>query len=404
MIHIKEKNKGKFTEAAKAHGMGVQEYARKVVNDPSSTKLQKKRAQFALNAKKFKHQDGTKFVAKQDNLRVQFPTIIDQNRNSTIPTAYGVPVTFYPEGSFIRVDGDPQYRLVSHSDRTLYPVGYGDSEYSVINAPADVRNYTTRLIYNKKHRPEYGTDLPEDMRQTVYDRQEELLGRESEFFIPLGVNNKIRFSSKEGIVDRLNGLTTEPQVLDSIAFNVGRYNKAHPNRPISIENALGIALNESSLASNSSGRRSVLYGTPIFGDNKWQWIKTNKDFISPVTMNSSWISYRSNKINSYMDAAEHYARILNSEGKEAADNWWKDNKSYFDSLRDKEINASDWNPYFPLYDLFLEEDSKGNSKANPGEPGYKEKILEFGKSLMSTKTGKDWWQTSGQKAYNKGYE
>jgi hypothetical protein len=29
-----------------------------VVNNPNATTLQKRRAQFALNAKKFKHQDG----------------------------------------------------------------------------------------------------------------------------------------------------------------------------------------------------------------------------------------------------------------------------------------------------------------------------------------------------------
>ena len=52
-IEIKKKNRGKFTASAKAHGMGVQEYARKVVNDPNATTLQKRRAQFALNSKKW---------------------------------------------------------------------------------------------------------------------------------------------------------------------------------------------------------------------------------------------------------------------------------------------------------------------------------------------------------------
>ena len=54
-IYIKKKNRGKFTASAKAHGMGVQEYAHKVVNDPNSTPLQRKRAQFALNSKKWNH-------------------------------------------------------------------------------------------------------------------------------------------------------------------------------------------------------------------------------------------------------------------------------------------------------------------------------------------------------------
>ena len=54
-IHIKKKNRGKFTASAKRAGMGVQEYARKVLNDPNATPLQKRRANFARNAKKFKH-------------------------------------------------------------------------------------------------------------------------------------------------------------------------------------------------------------------------------------------------------------------------------------------------------------------------------------------------------------
>lgn len=57
-IHIKKQNRGKFTESAKRAGKSVQEHARDVVNDPKATKLQKRRAQFALNAKKFKHQSG----------------------------------------------------------------------------------------------------------------------------------------------------------------------------------------------------------------------------------------------------------------------------------------------------------------------------------------------------------
>lgn len=59
-IHINPENKGKFTKSAKAAGKSVQEHARDVVNNPNSTELQRKRAQFAINAKKFKHQNGSK--------------------------------------------------------------------------------------------------------------------------------------------------------------------------------------------------------------------------------------------------------------------------------------------------------------------------------------------------------
>jgi hypothetical protein len=58
-IHIKPENKGKFTSWAESHGMGVQEAASHVMankEDYSSTIV--KRANFAKNASKWKHQDG----------------------------------------------------------------------------------------------------------------------------------------------------------------------------------------------------------------------------------------------------------------------------------------------------------------------------------------------------------
>lgn len=54
-IHIKKKNRGKFTASAKAAGQSIQEHARSVMNNPKATTLQKRRAQFAINAKKWNH-------------------------------------------------------------------------------------------------------------------------------------------------------------------------------------------------------------------------------------------------------------------------------------------------------------------------------------------------------------
>lgn len=65
-IHIKKNNQGKFTQSAKQHGENVQEYAHSVVNNPKATKLQKKRAQFAINASKWKHQNGGNLSIYQD--------------------------------------------------------------------------------------------------------------------------------------------------------------------------------------------------------------------------------------------------------------------------------------------------------------------------------------------------
>ena len=52
-IHIKKKNRGKFTASAKAAGQSVQKHARSVLNNPNATPLQKKRANFARNSAKW---------------------------------------------------------------------------------------------------------------------------------------------------------------------------------------------------------------------------------------------------------------------------------------------------------------------------------------------------------------
>jgi len=54
-IHIKPQNRGKFTRYAKDKDESVQAAARKVVKSKTATAKLKKEAQFALNAKKFKH-------------------------------------------------------------------------------------------------------------------------------------------------------------------------------------------------------------------------------------------------------------------------------------------------------------------------------------------------------------
>lgn len=54
-IHINPKNKGKFTASAKAAGESVQEHASSVLNSPSASPLQKKRANFAKNAARWHH-------------------------------------------------------------------------------------------------------------------------------------------------------------------------------------------------------------------------------------------------------------------------------------------------------------------------------------------------------------
>lgn len=74
-IHIKKKNRGKFTESAKRAGMGVQEYARHILaNKDKYSSTLVKRANFARNAKKFKHEDGG--IIKYQNPSMVLPEIV----------------------------------------------------------------------------------------------------------------------------------------------------------------------------------------------------------------------------------------------------------------------------------------------------------------------------------------
>ena len=54
-ISIKPENKGKFTKSAKKVGKSVQEHAQSVMSNPTATPLQRKRANFAIQAKKWSH-------------------------------------------------------------------------------------------------------------------------------------------------------------------------------------------------------------------------------------------------------------------------------------------------------------------------------------------------------------
>lgn len=53
IIHIKKKNRGKFTASAKKAGKSIQEYAKDIMNNQNATPLQRRRANFAIQAKRW---------------------------------------------------------------------------------------------------------------------------------------------------------------------------------------------------------------------------------------------------------------------------------------------------------------------------------------------------------------
>lgn len=87
-IHIKEKNRGKFTEAAKRAGKSVQAYAAQILaNKENYSPTLVKRANFARNASKFKHQEGGNRPSFEEYYQ-SLPAYKNDTTNYDLRTAY----------------------------------------------------------------------------------------------------------------------------------------------------------------------------------------------------------------------------------------------------------------------------------------------------------------------------
>lgn len=81
-IHIKPSKKGTFTKAAKKHGKGVQEFASQVLaNKENYSPAMVKKANFARNASKWKHEDGG--IIDTDSYAQWGEMVSDANNSST---------------------------------------------------------------------------------------------------------------------------------------------------------------------------------------------------------------------------------------------------------------------------------------------------------------------------------
>jgi hypothetical protein len=126
-IYIKPENRGKFTKSAKGAGMGVQDYATKVLNDPNATKDQKKRARFAKNAAKWKHamggEVGNDTIEVEDDEIVETPNGQMTQMNGATHEQGGIDIQV-PEGTKIYsdrlgVDGKTMQERKKKRERTL---------------------------------------------------------------------------------------------------------------------------------------------------------------------------------------------------------------------------------------------------------------------------------------------
>lgn len=156
-IHIKKKNRGKFTASAKRAGMGVQEFARHVLankGDYSSTLV--KRANFARNASKWKHSLGGYMFEDGGNLYSDIPayqthggdflngvTIIGAGGTHEDNPHEGVPMGIAPDGQPNLVEeGEVIFNDYVFSNR-LHP---SDKQLKESRLPNKYKGYTFALI------------------------------------------------------------------------------------------------------------------------------------------------------------------------------------------------------------------------------------------------------------------
>jgi hypothetical protein len=108
-IHINPANKGKFTASASRAGMGVQEFARHVLankEDYSSTQV--KRANFARNAAKWKHEDGGPVDYTPS---YAFGNVQSKNTTYNHGFGYGGMIPMYDFGSTVKDIGAGAYGI-----------------------------------------------------------------------------------------------------------------------------------------------------------------------------------------------------------------------------------------------------------------------------------------------------
>lgn len=155
-IHIKKKNRGKFTASAERAGMGVQEFARHVLaNKDNYSSTLVKRANFARNASKWKHSLEGYMFENGGNLYSDIPayqthggdflngvTVVGAGGTHEDNPHEGVPMGVAPDGQPNLVEeGEVIFKDYVFSNR----LHLTDEELKEANLPRKYRGYTFAL-------------------------------------------------------------------------------------------------------------------------------------------------------------------------------------------------------------------------------------------------------------------
>lgn len=148
-IRIKKKNKGKFTESAKRAGMGVQEYARHILaNKERYSPTLVKRANFARNATKFKHDLGGFLFNHGAEWNNEVSTVDTGGSHESNPYG-GIPMGMAPDNQPNLVEqGEVIYKDYVFSNR-LAPT---KNELKLVNLPEKYNDWSFARIAKDMNR------------------------------------------------------------------------------------------------------------------------------------------------------------------------------------------------------------------------------------------------------------
>ena len=217
-IHIDPSKKGTFTAAASKHGMGVQQFASKVLAHPENySPAMRKKANFARNAAKWKHEDGGSLYAHGGELGNYYDgwgdalNFLKKGWNKVkdavqASAVYENPAVMMAAGQKVNQQGKVEYNHINDNEvkqlrNNLATLGEG--ALSAVTATGDVE-----AAYNMLRHPVQTAKAIKASLKPVYNKianKSKAKVLEEESFIPDYIKRKVGSNiTEESVVKDIN--------------------------------------------------------------------------------------------------------------------------------------------------------------------------------------------------------
>ena len=220
-IHIKKSKKGTFTKAATEHGMGVQEFANKVLaNKDNYSSAMVKKANFAKNAAGWKHGLGGNLFWPGGPMN----DIYDENGvvRWMVPTVETPIIEESNTNQILGNDGVWEYITPTLGKRTAWTPGYGiTSKSSFQNNKAFEADYEGQRIYDAIQSKNKGNSTDKKGFDLSYLRYAPVIGSGINVLTDLfGLTNKPDYSNADSLMAATQNLrdVRPPSIGDYIRY------------------------------------------------------------------------------------------------------------------------------------------------------------------------------------------